>query len=52
MPQMMNMKGWNLFLNINNWIDPNLETIIGGAFNCAINAELDRKTCSNSRDIG
>ena len=38
--------------NINNWINPNLETIIGDDFNCAINAELDRKNCSNSRDVG
>lgn len=38
--------------NINNWLDPNIDTLIGGDFNCALNSVIDRSNCVNSEDIG
>ena len=41
------------FINeINNWIDPEIETLIAGDFNCTFDSKLDRKNCIGSRDIG
>ena len=30
----------------------NMETIIGGDYNCVLNSELDRKNCSSNYDAG
>ena len=41
------------FINrMNSWIDPEIETVIGGDYNCTLNSQLDRKNCTASRDIG
>ena len=38
--------------NMNNWLDPNTDTLIGGDFNCALNSNLDRFNCVSSGDMG
>ena len=41
------------FINrLNSWIDPEIESVIGGDFNCTLNSNYDRKNCTASRDIG
>ena len=41
------------FINdLNMWIDPDIETFIGGDFNCTQDSSMDRLNCTNSRDIG
>ena len=36
--------------NMNNWLDPNTDTLIGD-FNCALNSNLDRFICVSSEDM-
>ncbi len=38
--------------NMTKWLDPELETIIAGDFNCTLNSEMDRLNCVGSRDVG
>ncbi len=41
------------FINLmSTWIDPDIETIVSGDYNCTLNSELDRLNCIGSRDIG
>ena len=42
----------NFFINVSQWIDPDIETLIAGDFNCALDSEIDRKNCIGSKDIG
>ena len=37
---------------MNNWLDPNTDTLIGGDFNCAFHSNLDRFNCVSSGDMG
>ena len=41
------------FINkLNSFVDADIETIMGGDYNCTLNSNYDRKNCTASRDIG
>ncbi len=42
-----------VFLNkLNDWIDPDTETLVAGDYNCTLNSDLDRINCIGNNDIG
>ena len=38
--------------NINTWIEPEVETLVSGDFNCTFDNDLDRKNCTGNNDVG
>lgn len=41
------------FINsLSKWIEPEIETIIAGDYNCVLDSKLDRMNCCGSKDVG